>query len=94
MWEPGSIYERASLTVGGGETNADTGFVCDCNVSDPDVAGVTTPLGLVDSEHISCTSLILLDEVMGTSDVEASGNGQQNRCFTNNDRVRRNADDK
>jgi hypothetical protein len=79
VWEFVSIYERASLTVSGGETNANIGLISDCVVKDPDVAGGATPLGFVGSEHMSCTSLILLDEIMGTSDVEASSNGQRNR---------------
>jgi hypothetical protein len=53
MWESESIYERASLTVGGVDTNANTDFVCDCEVSDHDVAGGSTPLDFFDSEHIS-----------------------------------------
>jgi hypothetical protein len=76
MCESESIYERASLTVGGGDTNSNPGFVCDCEVSDHDDAGGSTPLDFVDNEHIYCTILILLDETTGTSDVEASSNGQ------------------
>ena len=68
--------ERASLTEGGGGTNADAGFVNDSDVDDTDVDGGATPFCLAGSEHISCTGLILSDEVMGAGDVEASSEGQ------------------
>ena len=32
-------YERASLTVGGWDTNADASFVNDCDIGNADVAG-------------------------------------------------------
>jgi hypothetical protein len=86
-------HERTLLTGGGGDTNADASFVDDCNISDTDVAGGATPFGFADSEHISCTSLILSDKVIGAGDVEASGEGQRNWCFADNDRVCRDADD-
>ncbi len=69
-------HERTSLTEGGGGTNADVGFVNYCDVSDTDVAGGATPLCFAGIEHISCTGLILSNEVMGASDVEASSDGQ------------------
>ncbi len=69
-------HERASLTEGGGGTNADAGYVNDSDVNDTDVDGGATPFCFAGSKHISCTSLILSDEVMCASDVEASSKGQ------------------
>lgn len=71
-------HGRTSLTEGRGDTNTDIGFVNDCDVGDTDVDGGATPFGFADSEHISCTSLILSDETVGASDVEVSSNGQRN----------------